>query len=291
MSSASSPPEPATEHREGHLIGEGGRQLFWQAWLPEDEDPSAVVVIAHGAAEHGGRYRYVVERLVPEGFAVYAIDHRGHGRSEGSRAQIDRMAHVVDDLDQLIDRARKDLAGRPLFLLGHSMGGTVAIAYAIAHQDKLDGLVLSAPLAALEAAPLPLRLVAKGLSLVLPDTGVYQVSSEAVSRDPDEVAAYDADPLNHHGKLPARTVQELAHAVARFEADSSRLTLPLLVVIGTADRVVLPAGGRMVNDRASSADKTLMTYPGFYHEIFNEPAGERDRPLDDLAAWLTERTS
>ena len=290
MSTASSAPEVATAHREGRLIGEGGRQIAWQAWLPEAGDPKAVVVIAHGASEHGGRYRYVVERLVPEGFAVYAIDHRGHGRSDGTRAQIDRMAHVVADLDQLVDQVRAEHPGLKLFLLGHSMGGCIGIAYTIAHQEKLDGLALSAPLAALDAAPLPLRLVAKALSLVLPDTGVYQVSSEAVSRDAAEVADYDADPLNHHGKLPARTVQELADTVARFEADSPKLTLPLLVMIGTADTLVPPAGGQMVHDRAGSTDKTLKTYDGFFHEIFNEPAGERDRPLDDLAAWLTERT-
>lgn len=290
MTSASSAPEVATDHREGRLIGEDGRQLYWQAWLPEGSEAIAVVVIAHGASEHGGRYRYVVERLVPQGFAVYAIDHRGHGRSEGKRAQIDRMAHLVCDLDQLVDRARAEHPGARLFLLGHSMGGCIAIAYALEHQDRLDGLALSAPLAALEAAPLPLRLVARGLSLVLPDTGVYQVSSAGVSRDREEVAAYDADPLNHHGKLPARTVQELADTVARFGADSPRLTLPLLVMIGTADELVPPAGGRLVHDRASSDDKTLIDYPGYFHEIFNEPAGERERPLDDLATWLSERT-
>lgn len=289
MASASSPPEIAAEHREGHLIGEDGRQLYWQAWLPEGREATAVVVIAHGVSEHGGRYRYVVERLVPEGFGVYAIDHRGHGRSEGRRAQIDRMAHVVSDLDQLVDRVRREHPGVGLFLLGHSMGGCVAVAYALAHGEKLDGLALSAPLAALEAAPLPLRLLARGLSLVLPDVGVYQVSATGISRDPEEVAAYEADPLNHHGKLPARTVQVLADTTRRFERDCAGLDLPLLVMIGTADEVVLPAGGQMVHDRASSADKTLKTYEGFYHELFNEPAGERERPLDDLAAWLTER--
>lgn len=289
MSSASDAPEVAARHTEGHLHGAEGRNLYWQSWLPEVGDPKAVVVIAHGASEHGGRYRYVVERLVGEGFAVYAIDHRGHGRSDGTRGQVDRMDHLVSDLDQLVAQARAAHPGVKLFLLGHSMGGTIATAYGLAHQDKLDGLALSAPLAALEAAPLPLRLIAKGLSVVLPDAGVYQVSSDAVSRDPDEVAAYDADPLNHHGKLPARTVQELADTIARFEPEAPGLTLPLLVMIGTADTLVPPSGGRMVYDRASSEDKTLETYDGFYHEIFNEPAGERDRPLDDLAGWLTER--
>jgi alpha-beta hydrolase superfamily lysophospholipase len=284
--SASAAPAVPTQHTEGTFAGAEGREIHWQAWLPEGE-PRAVVVIAHGASEHGGRYRYVVERLVPDGFAVYAIDHRGHGRSGGTRAQLDRMRHVVADLDHLIHDARAAHPGRKLFLLGHSMGGCIAIAYALAHQQKLDGLALSSPVAALAAAPLPLRLIAKGLSVVAPDLGVYEVEAAAVSRDPDEVRAYDEDPLVYRGKLPARTVQELSDTVARFAAEAPTLSLPLLMLIGTADGLVPPDGGRMVHERAGSADKTLIEYDGFYHELFNEPAGERDRPLNDLADWLS----
>jgi lysophospholipase len=287
---AEAAPAVPTQHEEGHLQGAEGIDIFWQAWLPEGE-AKAVVVIAHGASEHGGRYRYVVERLVPEGFAVYVPDHRGHGRSGGKRAQLGRMAHVISDFDQVVDLARERHPGVKLFVLGHSMGGCISTVYAITHQQKLDGLALSAPLAALAAAPLPLRLIAKALSVVLPDAGVYQVASDGVSRDPDEVKAYDEDPLNFHGKLPARTLQELADAIARFEADAPKLTLPLLVMIGTADELVPPEGGRMVHDRAASTDKTLKTYDGFFHEIFNEPAGDRDRPLNDLAEWLTAHTT
>ena len=287
---ASSAPVVAHSHTDGRFDGARGASLYWQGWLPEGEE-RGVVVIAHGASEHGGRYRYVVERLVPENFAVYAIDHRGHGRSDGDRAQIDRMAHVVADLDQLVEHAIACHPDVPVFLLGHSMGGCVAISYALVHQRKLAGLALSSPLAALAAAPLPLRFVARGLSMVLPGAGVYKVESDAVSRDPDEVADYERDPLNHRGKLPARTVQELADAIATFHARSPELTVPLLVMIGTADDLVPPEGGRMVHHRASSADKTLRIYDGFFHEIFNEPAAARERPLGDLAAWLTERTA
>jgi alpha-beta hydrolase superfamily lysophospholipase len=288
VTSASSPPEVAARHAEDSFDGAAGASIAFQSWLP-DGDPRAVVVIAHGAGEHGGRYRYVVETLVPQGYAVYAIDHRGHGRSSGSRAQLDRLRHVVADLDTLIDRARAAHPDQKLFLLGHSMGGTISIAYALEHQHKLDGLALSAPLAALEAAPLPLRLIAQALSVVAPGAGVVDVDAEAVSRDPAEVRAYLEDPLNHHGKLPARTVQELATAIGGFEAAVPRITLPLLVLYGTADTLVPPKGGRMVHDRAGSADKSLHVYEGYFHELFNEPAGERDRPLGDLRAWLDAR--
>ncbi len=288
--SASSAPSVPTQHTEGHLDGAEGKQIYWQAWLPEGE-PKAVVVIAHGVSEHSGRYRYVVERLVPDGYAVYALDHRGHGRSEGTRAQIDRVKFVVSDLDQLVDLAHGAHPGLKLFLLGHSMGGCIGITYAIVHQEKLDGLALSAPLAAVEAAPLPLRMIAKVLSSVRPDAGLLDLDGGLVSRDPAEVKAYDEDPLNYRGKLRARTLQELADAVGRFEADSPKLTLPLLVMVGSADGLVPPAGAKMVHDRAQSTDKTFHTYDGFYHEIFNEPAGDRDRPLNDLAGWLSAHTT
>jgi alpha-beta hydrolase superfamily lysophospholipase len=280
MSSASSPPEVRAEHREGRLDG----RLYWQGWVPDS--PRATVVLAHGSGEHSGRYRYLVERVVPAGFELYAIDHRGHGRSEGRRAYVDRMRHLVDDLDLLVDQVRGD---RPLFLLGHSMGGCVALEYALRHQDKLDGLALSAPLAALEAAPLPLRLVAQALSIVAPWTPVFKIDVTAISRDPAEVRAYEQDELNFHGMLAARSVQEMADSVGRFPDEVSRLTLPILIMHGTADRLTPIAGAEMIAARAASDDLTFHRYDGFYHELFNEPPGERDRPLDDLVEWLSAR--
>jgi acylglycerol lipase len=285
VTTASSPPQLAAIHRDGNLDGEGGRSLYWQAWLPEGE-PRAVVVLSHGASEHSGRYRYLYERVVPAGYAIYAIDHRGHGRSEGPRAFVDRMDNVIADLDQLVDKAVAAHPGKPLFLLGHSMGGCVALTYALAHQDKLTGLALSAPLAALAAAPAPLRLIAKGLSVVAPKLGVYEVDADGISRDPAEVRAYDTDPLVYRGKLPARTVQELSDAVALFPDALSSLKLPLLIMHGTGDPIVPIAGSEMVAQRAGSQDLTFHRYEGFYHELFNEPAGERERPLGDLADWL-----
>jgi acylglycerol lipase len=273
-----------TEHEEGRIAGAGRLELFWQSWAPA---PSrATIVLAHGASEHSGRYAWTAERLAERGYTTYAIDHRGHGRSEGARAYVDRMDNAVADLDQLVDLARAD-SGGPLFLLGHSMGGAVALAYAINHQDKLDGLVLSAPLAALEAASLATRIAGQILTRLAPRLGVHEIDSSLVSRDPEVVRAYDADPLNYHGKLPARTVSELAHAVGSFPEAVPSLTLPMLMMHGTADTLVPPEGTEMVNERAGSDDKTIIRYDGLYHEILNEP--ERDRVVADIADWLDAR--
>jgi acylglycerol lipase len=273
-------------HEEGRFKGEGGLEIYWQAWLPEGE-PRAVIVLAHGASEHSGRYGWTAEQLNARGYAVYAIDHRGHGKSAGTRAVIDRMTNAVEDLHTLVERAQGAHPGHPLVLLGHSMGGCVALAYTSVHEDALDALVLSGPLAVLEAASPVQRVAGRVLSVVAPSLGVVAIDSSAVSRDPAVVADYDADPLNYHGKLPARTVAELSGAIEGFPEAVTRFRLPLLVMHGTADRLVPIAGGEMVAERAGTEDKTFKRYDGLFHEILNEP--ERQRVLDDMADWLDAR--
>jgi lysophospholipase len=268
---------------EASFTGAGGVRIFRRTWMP-DAPPRALIALAHGAGEHSGRYQHVAERLIGEGYGVYALDHRGHGRSAGPRALVDRMANLVADLDALIVLAAGEHPGAPVFLLGHSMGGAIALRYTIAHQDRLAGLILSAPLAALDAAPTHVKLVAKALSAVAPRLPAVAVDSKLVSRDPAVVAAYDADPLVHHGKLPVRTVAELADAVDSFPAAVTAITVPTLILYGTADGLCPPRGSVMLADRISAEDLTVRSYDGLYHEILNEP--ERDRVLDDLVGWL-----
>jgi acylglycerol lipase len=273
-------------HEEGRFTGERGLEIYWQAWLPEGT-PRAVVVLAHGASEHSGRYAWTGDQLAGRGYALYAIDHRGHGRSEGRRAVIDRMSHAVEDLHTLVENAASAHSGRPVVLLGHSMGGAVALSYTIEHEDALDGLVLSAPLAALEAASPVARAAGRVLSVVAPSLGVVAIDSTAVSRDPQVVADYDADPLNYHGKLPARTVAELTAAIDGYPDAVQRFELPMFVMHGTADRLTPIAGSEMVVERAGSKDKELKRYDDLYHELLNEP--ERREVLDDIAGWLDAR--
>lgn len=271
---------------EGFLAGTGGRQIFWQTWSPESE-PRAAIVIVHGASEHSGRYRHVSEALVADGYAVYALDHRGHGRSDGPRALIDRLASAVADVDRLVSEVRAEHPELPIVMLGHSMGGTVALSYTIRHQERLTALILSGPLAALEAAPAPLRLLGRLLSVLAPTLPLIDIDASQVSRDPEVVRVYEADPLNHHGKLPARTVAELARAIDGFPEAVTTITLPVLILYGTDDGLAPPSGARMLERRIASADKTTIAYPGLFHEILNEP--ERDAVLTDIRGWLAER--
>jgi alpha-beta hydrolase superfamily lysophospholipase len=273
-------------HATGFLAGAGGPRIFWQSWRPE-ADPKAVIVLVHGASEHSGRYEHVAAVLTAAGYAVYALDHRGHGRSEGSRAVLDRMSRAVTDVDQLVLQASEENTGRPVFILGHSMGGTVAVSYCLRRQDRLSGLILSGPLAALEAAPAPVLAIGRILSAIAPSLGVVTIDANLVSRDPQVVRDYAADPLNHHGKLPARTVAELAAAIGRFPDAVGAITLPTLILYGDKDGLAPPAGGQMLLERIGAADKQVKIYPGLFHEILNEP--ERDEVLSDIVGWLRER--
>jgi alpha-beta hydrolase superfamily lysophospholipase len=275
-----------SSHREDALEGVGGLRIFSQAWLPESS-PRAVVVIAHGAGEHSGRYAHVAARLVDDGYAVYALDHRGHGHSEGHRAHVDRMDNLVADLDSFVVLASGEHPGVRTFLLGHSLGGAISLRYAIRHQDRLTGLILSGTLAALDAAPAPMRVAARVLSVVAPRLPLIAVDPSLVSRDPEVVRAYETDPLVFHGKLSARTVGEIAAAVESFPSGVAAITVPVLILYGSEDGLVPPAGSVMISERIGSSDKTVTAYDGLYHEILNEP--EQDRVLDDIVAWLDAR--
>jgi alpha-beta hydrolase superfamily lysophospholipase len=244
-----------------------------------------VVALAHGASEHSGRYAWTGEQFAARGYALYALDHRGHGQSEGARAVIDRVDKAVDDIGSLLALAAQDSSAEAKpFLLGHSMGGFLSLAFATRRQEEIRGLILSAPVAVLEAASPVQRIAGHVLSAIAPSLGVFAIESSAVSRDPEVVRDYDADPLNYHGKLPARTVHEMAQEVARFPETVPTITVPLLVQVGTADRLVPPQSSELVYEWASSEDKTIKRYDGLYHEILNEP--ERELVAADTLAWL-----
>jgi acylglycerol lipase len=278
-----------TTEASGSFSGSGDRHIFWRSWTPDDAQARAAIILVHGLGEHSGRYDHVVARLVGEGYAVHAADHRGHGRSDGPRALIEDMDDVVADIDTLVDRAVAAEPGVPVFMLGHSMGGLIALRYALAHQQRLAGLILSGTLAQLDAVPKPLELVGRALSVIAPRAPLIAIDHTLVSRDPAVVEAYRTDPLVHHGKVPARTAVQLADAVAGLSSSVGAITVPTLILYGTADGLCPPAGSVMLGERIGAADTTVKAYAGLFHEIFNEP--ERETVLADLVEWLVPRVT
>lgn len=272
----------STEHS---FSGRHGTRIVYDVHEPSG-DPRGVVVICHGLGEHGARYRHVAERLTDSGYRVVVPDHRGHGRSGGTRANVKRFADLAADVDAVVDRVTVD--GLPTFLIGHSMGGSIALDHALEHQEKLAGLVLSgaAVLPGDDLTPMTLR-VAKLLGRVAPKLPLQQLDATSISRDPAVVAAYDADPLVYRGKVPAGLGGGLLATMATFPDRLPQLRVPLLVLHGTADRLTNPAGSTLAHERAGSPDKELKLYDGLYHEIFNEP--EKAEVIGDVVGWLDRR--
>jgi len=271
--------------KEFTFTGAGGVRIFATSWQPEGTARDHVV-LTHGYAEHLGRYHAVAEFLTAAGYAVHALDHRGHGRSGGARAVIDSFANADADIDQLVDIVLAQAGVSQVKLIGHSMGGSLALNYALNHSHKLSGLVLSGP-AIGGGLPKGQARILSVFSRLAPGFGMIQLDADAVSRDPAVVAIYKADPLVFHGKVPARTAREMMHAVSTYPGRVGAMQVPCLLMHGGDDRLVLARDAQPVFDAIGSADKTVRIFDGLYHEIFNEP--ERMMVLGIVKDWLDAR--
>ena len=276
-------------HLDGSFADANSANIYYCSWLP-DEEPKAALVLVHGLAEHCGRYMNVVNHFVPLGYAVYGLDHIGHGKSDGTRVYVDCFSDFVDTLKQFVDLVKEWQPAKPCFMIGHSMGGLISAAYLLEHQADLDGAVLSAPAIKSSGAISSTTLtVGRLLSSLAPKIGVAQLAADGISQDPSVVAAYVNDPLVCSGKITARLGAEMLKTMPIVLENASKITLPTLIVQGTADLLVDPIGAQMLYDAIASQDKTLEFYEGFYHEVFNEPG--RDQVLGDVQAWLDAHIS
>ena len=271
-------------HVTGAYTAHDGTRLFTQAWLPDDE-PKAVIFLIHGYAEHSGRYRHVGEFLAGRGYAVYTMDLRGHGQSDGFRADIDRYETYLDDLYGYFQEVKAANAGRRIFVLGHSMGGILALAFAARHQEELTGVITSGAAVSMgDAVPGYMKAISRLLAAVAPRLPVMPLDAETISRDPAVRAAYDADPLNYRGKVRARMGAQMLALAQDAQERLPQITIPVLSMHGSKDVLADPEGLRVIERTIGSSDKTMRLYEGLYHEIFNEP--EKEQVLNDMAAWL-----
>ena len=272
------------KHQEGFFKGVRDANIYFQSWLPESE-PKAVLLIVHGLAEHSGRYMNVVNHFVPLGYAVYGIDHIGHGKSDGTRVYVKRFDDYTNTLKVYFDMIHRWQPDKPIFLVGHSMGGLISAVYLLDHQTELTGAVLSGPVVKVPNNITPAILfMGKMLSTLIPRFGLVGLDANGVSRDPAVVQAYVSDPLVHRGKTTARLAAEMLKAMHYVSGQATKITLPIMIVQGSSDKLVDPAGAQMLYDAVSSADKEIRIYDGFYHEVFNEP--EHDEVLRGVEIWL-----
>jgi alpha-beta hydrolase superfamily lysophospholipase len=282
------------QHEEGRFAGADGLELYHQRWRPGAE-PLASVALVHGVGEHSGRYENLVGPLVDAGYDVYAYDQRGHGRSPGPRVHIDRWAEYRDDLGAFLHLVGEQAPGRPLVVYGHSMGSLVVLDYLLEwprseRPDGFRGAIVSG--VALEPAGVgsPLLVsIARVLSGVRPRQSLkLGVDAAALSRDPEVVAAYRADPLVT-SRATVRWGTESLDTVRRIKAGMSRIDVPLLVLHGEADRLNLVSGARTLAASLPAPSVTLRTYPGVYHEPHNDLGHEQ--VVADVRAWLAAVTA
>jgi alpha-beta hydrolase superfamily lysophospholipase len=262
------------------LQASDGLELAYYDW--EADEPAAHIILSHGYGEHAGRHAALAEALRAAGYSVHALDHRGHGRSEGERARVGVFREYVDDLRRFCERVYEAAPDARRVLLGHSVGGLIALQLVLEHPEKVDALALSAPYLhnAIEEPGWMVRLSGL-LSRYWPGFPTRAVDPAHLSRDPAVAEAYRRDPLVFHGKAPVRVAREVLDAGLYVLARAADIHLPLLIMHGTADRIAALEGSRLFYETAGSSDE------GYYHELFNEVG--KEQVVTDLVAWCDAR--
>ena len=275
----------ALAEREERFDGTGGLRIFFRSWRP-DAKPRGIVAIVHGFKSHSGYYAWVAEQLVASGLAVYALDLRGRGQSDGERFFVQTFDDYVSDVDTLVMLARSREPGLPVFLLGHSAGGVVACIYTIEHQAKLAGLICESFAHQVPAPDFALAVL-KGLSHLAPHAHVLKLKNEDFSRDPKAVQRMNEDPLIANEVQPTQTVAEMVRADERLKKEFPLITIPVFILHGTLDKATKPSGSQFFFETTGSKDKTLKLFEGYFHDLLNDVG--KEAVMADIKGWINAR--
>jgi acylglycerol lipase len=270
---------------EDTFKGVAGFNIFFRSWQPQSE-VRAVVVISHGFNSHSGHYLWVGEQLATNGFATYALDHRGRGKSDGDRYYVERFADYVADLATFIRLIKSREPGLSVYLLGHSAGGVISCGYALEHQDEINGLICESFAFQVPAPDFALAVI-KGISHLAPHAHVLRLKIDDFSRDPNVVKAMWEDPFVADEVQPTQTVAEMVRGDERLDREFPLITLPVLIMHGTDDKVTKPSGSQKFYDNAGSQDKTLKFYKGHYHDLLNDVG--KETVMADIMSWIDAR--
>jgi acylglycerol lipase len=279
-------PSTSSAH-EDRITSSGGSELFVRSWRPETT-VRGVVAIVPGFNSHSGYYTWVAEQLTASGFAAYAVDLRGRGRSDGERFYVDKFADYVRDVSSLVHLAKSREPGVPLFMLGHSAGGVVACIFTLEYPTELAGLICESFAHEVPAPDFALA-VFKGLSHLAPHAHILHLKNEQFSRDPNVVKTMNDDPLIAHETQPTQTLAEMVRADERLKQEFPLITLPVLILHGTADQATKPSGSQRFYDTAGSTDKTLKLYNGHFHDLLNDV--DKEVVMADILSWLSAHVS
>lgn len=271
--------------KESTFEGVGGLKIFTRSWQAQGA-PRGVVIIVHGFNSHSGQYLWVGEQLAASGLAVYALDLRGRGRSEGERYYVENMKDYTDDIQKLVRTAKSENAGLPVFLLGHSAGGVVSCNYVLDHGGEVDGLICESFAYELPVPDIVLSFL-KGVSYITHHTHVFSLNNKDFSRDAAIVESMNEDILIKGESQPAQTARVLIDGARRLTDEFANMTLPVLIMHGTEDKATSPSGSRHFYEKAGSADKTLKLYEGHYHDLLNDI--DKEVVMADIQNWIDAR--
>jgi acylglycerol lipase len=271
--------------KEESFESKGGVKIHVRSWLPAGQ-PKAVVVICHGVNSHGGQHAWSGEQLSTAGFATYALDLRGRGKSEGERFYVEDVADYVADVAGTIRLAKQRHPGLKTFLLGHSAGGVTSASYVLDNQAELAGFICESFAFQVPAPNFALAAI-KGLSHIAPRLPVLTLHNKDFSRDPVALAALDADPLTAHESQPAATVAALVRADERLREEFPTITIPVFIMHGTEDKATVPAGSQFFFDTVGAKDKTLKLYEGHFHDLLNDIG--KEGVMAEIVGWLEKR--
>lgn len=273
--------------KESSFESVGGLKIATRSWSPEGK-PRAIMILVHGFNAHSGYMVWPGEQFSGNGFATYALDLRGRGKSEGERFYLEDFSEYLADVDGLVNIAREENPGLPVYMLGHSAGGVIATSYVFDHQPEIAGLICES--FALDVGlPDAVSLILKGLSHLTPHLHVFTLKNEIFSRDPAAVAVMNNDPLIANESQPAETAAELLKAADRLIQNMPNFNTPVFIIHGTADKATRYQGSQYFFDHAGSTDKTLKLYEGHYHDLLNDI--DREIVMKDILEWLNERVS
>lgn len=251
-------------------------------------EAKANIIFLHGYTEHIGRYGWMIEQMNQAGINVFAYDHRGYGKSDGTRAYINRFGQYIDDLDVYLNQLKKPEL--PTFLMGHSMGSLIGVGYLVNHlEHHFAGFISSSGALKIDENISPfLRKISGIMSKIAPHLKTIKLDPNALSRDPKEVVKYFTDPAVYHGGTKARLGFEMLEAMKSAQNNFHKINIPVLILHGTEDKLADPLGSQWMYDKVSSTDKKLEYFEGLYHEIMNEP--EKDDVIKVLITWIKERS-
>ncbi len=270
---------------ESSFEGVGGLKIATRSW-PVEGSPRAVMILIHGFNAHSGYMVWPGEQLSARGFACYALDLRGRGKSEGERFYVEEFSDYLGDVNTLVEIARSENPGLPVFVLGHSAGGVIATSYVFEHQDKIAGLVCES-FAFDVGLPHLVQLALQGVGYLAPHLHVFSLNNADFSRDPAHVERMNTDPLIAKESQPAETASEMLKAAERLKENMPNFNVPVFIIHGTEDKATRPEGSQYFYDHAGSSDKTLKLYEGHFHDLLADV--DRDIVMGDIAAWLDER--